>query len=162
MLPYSETEKMLRYSETSQKRRKYLRGKCEIKATSPLPPFKGGKAKSGWLFHPFDVIKSSAFRKEGGAFLLCYDFVFILENEMSTVTFDTLQFVQTLKESGFEEKQAEGMAKAFREAQDQSETATKNDLREVELRLTGELNLVKWMLGALLALAITNFAKQFL
>ena len=81
---------------------------------------------------------------------------------MSTVTFDTLQFVQTLKESGFEEKQAEGMAKAFREAQDQSETATKNDLREVELRLTGELNLVKWMLGALLALAITNFAKQFL
>jgi hypothetical protein len=81
---------------------------------------------------------------------------------MSAVTFDTLQFFHTLKESGFEEKQAEGMAKAFRDAQDQSETATKNDLREVELRLTGELNLVKWMLGALLALAITNFAKQFL
>ncbi len=81
---------------------------------------------------------------------------------MSTVTFDTLQFVQTLTESGFEQKQAEGMAKAFRDAQDQSETATKRDLKEVELRLTGELNLVKWMLGALLALAITNFAKQFL
>jgi hypothetical protein len=85
-----------------------------------------------------------------------------MENKMSTVTFDTLQFVQTLTESGFEQKQAEGMAKAFRDAQDQSETATKRDLKEVELRLTGELNLVKWMLGALLALAITNFAKQFL
>ena len=81
---------------------------------------------------------------------------------MSTVTFDTLQFVQTLTESGFEQKQAEGMAKALRNAQEETEAVTKGDLREVELRLTGELNLVKWMLGALLALAITNFAKQFL
>ena len=81
---------------------------------------------------------------------------------MSTVTFDTLQFVQTLTESGFEQKQAEWMAKALRNAQEETEAVTKGDLREVELRLTGELNLVKWMLGALLALAITNFAKQFL
>ena len=81
---------------------------------------------------------------------------------MSTVTFDTLQFVQTLTESGFEQKQAEGMAKALRKAQEEAEAVTKSDLKEVELRLTGELNLVKWMLGALLALAITNFAKQFL
>ncbi|MFI3123388.1 MAG: DUF1640 domain-containing protein [Methylococcales bacterium] len=81
---------------------------------------------------------------------------------MSTVTFDTLQFVQTLTESGFDQKQAEGMAKALRNAQEETEAVTKGDLKEVELRLTGELNLVKWMLGALLALAITNFAKQFL
>ena len=81
---------------------------------------------------------------------------------MSTVTFDTLQFVQTLTESGFDQKQAEGMAKALRNAQEEAEAVTKGDLKEVELRLTGELNLVKWMLGALLALAITNFAKQFL
>ncbi len=81
---------------------------------------------------------------------------------MSVVTFDTLQFVQTLTESGFEQKQAEGMAKALRNAQEETEAVTKGDLKEVELRLTGELNLVKWMLGALLALAITNFAKQFL
>lgn len=81
---------------------------------------------------------------------------------MSTVTFDTLQFVQTLTESGFDQKQAEGMAKALRKAQEEAEGVTKGDLKEVELHLTGELNLVKWMLGALLALAITNFAKQFL
>ncbi len=81
---------------------------------------------------------------------------------MSTVTFDTLQFVQTLTEAGFDQKQAEGMAKALRKAQEEAEGVTKGDLKEVELRLTGELNLVKWMLGALLALAITNFAKQFL
>jgi len=81
---------------------------------------------------------------------------------MSTVTFDTLLFVQTLTESGFEQKQAEGMAKALRNAQEETEAVTKADLKEVELRLTGELNLVKWMLGALLALAIMNFVKQFL
>ena len=79
---------------------------------------------------------------------------------MSIVTFDTLQFVHTLKEASFEEKQAKA-ASAFRNAQDQSETATKHDLKELELRLTGELNLVKWMLGAILGLAIANFVKQF-
>jgi hypothetical protein len=81
---------------------------------------------------------------------------------MSSVTFDTLQFVQTLKQAGFDEKQAEAVAAAFRNEQDQSETATKRDLKELELRLTGELTLVKWMLGAILGIAIANFAKQFL
>ncbi len=44
----------------------------------------------------------------------------------------------------------------------EAELATKNDLDKLEIRLTGELNLVKWMLGAILALAIANFVKQFL
>ena len=43
---------------------------------------------------------------------------------MSVVTFDTLQFVQTLTESGFEQKQAEGMAKALRNAQEETEAVT--------------------------------------
>ena len=88
---------------------------------------------------------------------------------MSSLTFDTLQFVQTLKQAGFDEKQAEAVAAAFRNAQDQSETVTKRDLKELELKiesrfelLKGEVNLVKWMLGAILGLAIANFAKQFL
>jgi hypothetical protein len=49
-----------------------------------------------------------------------------------------------------------------------TELATKNDLERIELRLVGQLNtvmgelaLVKWMLGVLLAIAIANFAKQF-
>ena len=49
---------------------------------------------------------------------------------MSSVTFDTLQFVQTLTEYGFDQKQAEGVAKALRNAQEESETATKRDLKE--------------------------------
>jgi hypothetical protein len=32
---------------------------------------------------------------------------------MATITFDTLKFVRKLRESGFEEKQAEGIAEAF-------------------------------------------------
>jgi hypothetical protein len=54
------------------------------------------------------------------------------------------------------------MAEAFKDASGEAELATKNDLDKLELRLTGELNLVKWMLGAILALAIANFVKQFL
>lgn len=34
---------------------------------------------------------------------------------MSTVTFDTLKLVKTLKESGFDEKQAEAIAAAYRD-----------------------------------------------
>ncbi len=56
---------------------------------------------------------------------------------MAAIMFDTLQFVQTLTESGFEQKQAEGMAKAFRNVQDETETVTKGDLKELELTLKG-------------------------
>jgi predicted transposase YdaD len=84
---------------------------------------------------------------------------------MAAVMFDTHKFVRKLQEAGFEEKQAEGIS----EAQDSADIATKRDLKELELKiesrfeqLKGEVNLVKWMLGAILGLAIANFAKQFL
>ena len=88
---------------------------------------------------------------------------------MAAVMFDTHKFVRKLKESGFEEKQAEGIADAFKEASGEAELVTKRDLKELEFKLEarfeqlkGELGLVKWMLGAILGLAIANFAKQFL
>jgi hypothetical protein len=37
---------------------------------------------------------------------------------MSHVTFNTLKFVETLKESGIEEKQAKGIATAYQNASD--------------------------------------------
>ena len=71
--------------------------------------------------------------------------------------------------ASFEEKQAEGISEALRDAQDNADIATKRDLKALELKiesrfeqLKGEVNLVKWMLGAILGLAIANFAKQFL
>ncbi|MEI6747002.1 MAG: coiled-coil domain-containing protein [Methylococcaceae bacterium] len=62
---------------------------------------------------------------------------------MAAIMFDTLQFVQTLTESGFEQKQAEGMAKAFRNVQDETETVTKGDLKELELTLKAEMQSIR-------------------
>ena len=88
---------------------------------------------------------------------------------MAAVLFDTHKFVRKLKESGFDEKQAEGIADAFKDASGESELVTTRDLKELEFKLEsrfeqikGEISLVKWMLGALLGLAITNFVKQFM
>lgn len=80
---------------------------------------------------------------------------------MATVTFDTHRFVQKLKEAGFDEKQAEGLSEAMRLAIDESELVTKKDLQIALAPISADLNLLKWMMGALIALAIANFAKQF-
>ena len=81
---------------------------------------------------------------------------------MSSVTFDTLQFVQTLTESGFDQKQAEGVAKALRNAQEESETATKRDLKELELVLKSEMQAMEYRmtikLGAMLGGSIALMA----
>jgi hypothetical protein len=58
---------------------------------------------------------------------------------MATVTFDTLKFVETLTSSGIPEEQAKALARAFSEAQESAQLATKADLRELELRLTLKL-----------------------
>ena len=80
---------------------------------------------------------------------------------MTTVTFDTHKFVQKLKEAGFDEKQAEGLTEAMRSAIDESELVTKKDLQIALAPISADLNLIKWMIGALIAVAIANFAKQY-
>lgn len=42
-----------------------------------------------------------------------------------------------------------------------SELVTKRDLQIELAPIRADMNLVKWMLGAVLATAIANFAKQF-
>ncbi len=51
---------------------------------------------------------------------------------------------------------------------DDSELVTRRDLREFELRLDsrfesvkGGLSMVKWMMGALIAIAVSNFSRWF-
>ena len=91
---------------------------------------------------------------------------------MATITFDTHKFIRRLKESGFTEEQAEGVADAFKDAQGEADLATKRDLKELELRLearidkldarvAGELTLIKWMLGILLGGVIALILKSF-
>ncbi len=81
---------------------------------------------------------------------------------MAAVMFDTHKFVRKLKESGFDEKQAEGIADAFKDASGEAELVTKKDLKIELAPIVADINLMKWMLGAILGLAITNFVKQFL
>jgi hypothetical protein len=85
----------------------------------------------------------------------------ILGRMMSAITFDTLKFVEKLESAGVNREQAkaeaEALVTALSEAMD-SQLATKGDIN----RLERELVVVKWMVGAVLGLAITSFAKQFL
>jgi hypothetical protein len=80
---------------------------------------------------------------------------------MAAVTFDTLKFVDKLEKAGVSREhakaEAEALVTALSEAMD-SQLATKGDIN----RLERELVVVKWMVGAVLGLAITSFAKQFL
>lgn len=39
--------------------------------------------------------------------------------------------------------------------------AIRIDIAKLDARLTGELVLVKWMVGVVIAIAVANFAKQF-
>ncbi|MCA1607233.1 MAG: CCDC90 family protein [Acidobacteria bacterium] len=67
---------------------------------------------------------------------------------MSTVTFDTLKFVERLKAAGVPEAQAKAMAEAQQEALSESvatQFATKADLAELKL------GMIKWMAGLALA-----------
>lgn len=73
---------------------------------------------------------------------------------MSTVTFDTLKFVKTLKESGFNEKQAEAIATAYKEASADQELVTKKDLQV-------ELAPIKVMLGVVLGGIVALIVKTF-
>jgi len=92
---------------------------------------------------------------------------------MSAITFDTLKFTKTLEKAGVPSTQAEAFAEAFKDASSDAEIATRKDIAlavaelKTEIRtenaaIRGEINLVKWMLGAVLVVALANFAKQFL
>ncbi|MGZ8916435.1 MAG: DUF1640 domain-containing protein [Methylobacter sp.] len=86
---------------------------------------------------------------------------------MSTVTFDTLKYVETLKEAGVPENQARAQSEALKEVLN-TEVATKHDIKELELKIDtrfekiqGEFTLVKWMIGFNLAMSVSILFKIF-
>lgn len=87
---------------------------------------------------------------------------------MATVSFDTHKFVRRLRDAGMPESQAEALAEAQRDAFAQTldaQLATKADVGRIELKLVehdGELKLIKWMLGLLLAGVLALVLKAFL
>lgn len=87
---------------------------------------------------------------------------------MGTITFDTLTFVERSGNAGVPRDQASAMAEAFKDASRAAEIATRGDIvlavAEIKTEIAnvrGEMALIRWMLGAVLAVAIANFAKQF-
>ena len=70
---------------------------------------------------------------------------------MPAIAFDTLKFVKRLRSAGFDGEKAEAL----------SDLATKQDIKELELRLTGEIKLLKWMMGLLLAGVLSLLIKAF-
>jgi len=86
---------------------------------------------------------------------------------MSSVTFDTLKYVETLKQAGVPDNQARAQSEALKEVLN-TEVATKHDLKELELKIDtrfekilGEFTLVKWMIGFNLAISVSILFKLF-
>ena len=82
---------------------------------------------------------------------------------MSTITFDTHELVSKLQQAGFDERQAEAVVRVVAAAQVELVTRDYLDLKlEREFApVRSELLVIKWMMGALIAIAVANFAKQF-
>jgi len=58
---------------------------------------------------------------------------------MNAITFDTLQFVQTLEDVGVDRQQATAIAQAVRDSHAAAELATKSDLREFKAEMKVEM-----------------------
>ncbi|HHW4681301.1 MAG TPA: DUF1640 domain-containing protein [Xylella taiwanensis] len=93
---------------------------------------------------------------------------------MALAAFDTLSFANQLKNAGVPPAHAEAQAEALAEVFEThlQQLATKADLRELELKLEskidkgfaevkGEMLLLKWMFGVLVAGVAALIAKAF-
>lgn len=80
---------------------------------------------------------------------------------MSTIAFDTLKFVKTLEASGFEAKQAEAIATAYRDASTEQELLTKKDLQLELAPIKTELQVLKWMTGLVMGGIFALVMKSF-
>jgi hypothetical protein len=76
---------------------------------------------------------------------------------MSTITFDTLEFTRKLRDAGFDEKQA--VERVIADVQGQ--LVTKTDLQIELAPIKADLLVIKRMMGGLIAIAVANVAKQF-
>jgi predicted phage-related endonuclease len=91
---------------------------------------------------------------------------------MATVTFDTLKFVETLKEAGVLETQAKDFSTAVRESHEAADVATKGDIsdlrheiKELETNLRHEIKELELRmtikLGSTVVIALGAFTVIF-
>jgi len=82
---------------------------------------------------------------------------------MPAIAFDTLKFVKRLRTQALMKKRQKPSLMPLKEWYEAglSDLATKQDIKELELRLTGEIKLLKWMMGFLLAGVLSLLIKAF-
>ncbi|MCD6294907.1 MAG: DUF1640 domain-containing protein [Deltaproteobacteria bacterium] len=86
---------------------------------------------------------------------------------MVTITFDTHAYIKKLKAVGVTEEQAEVQAETLAGLiSDQLPTKQDiellcRDMKEVEIKISGEINLIKWMMGFVLAGIAALILKSF-
>ncbi|OGS94416.1 MAG: DUF1640 domain-containing protein [Gallionellales bacterium RIFCSPLOWO2_02_FULL_57_47] len=80
---------------------------------------------------------------------------------MSAVSFDTLKFVKTLEASGIDNKQAEAIANAYRDASADQELVTKKDLQIELAPIKADMQIIKWMNGLMLGGIVALILKAF-
>ncbi len=68
---------------------------------------------------------------------------------MATVGFDTLKFVETLREAGVPEAQAKAMSHAMRDAHETAELVTRGDLREAATTIGADIQTLRAELRAI-------------
>jgi hypothetical protein len=78
---------------------------------------------------------------------------------MATITFDSLKLADRLKTAGFTPEQAEAVVRVIAEAQD--ELVTKKDLEIALAPLRSDVQLLKWMMGFVLAGVVGILLKLF-
>jgi hypothetical protein len=86
---------------------------------------------------------------------------------MTTITFDTLKFIQRLEDSGIPHQQAIAIVEAHKESLSdimEAQLATKLDVQDVKFKQVehdGQFTLIKWMLGILIAGVMSIIVKTF-
>ena len=78
---------------------------------------------------------------------------------MATITFDSLKLADRLKTAGFTSEQAEAIVRVIADAQD--ELVTKKDLEIALAPFKADVQLLKWMMGFVLAGVVGIFVKLF-
>lgn len=86
---------------------------------------------------------------------------------MTTITFDTLDLVNTLKKSGISQEQAESIVDAIAIAQ--NDLVTKRDLKDafrdfnetVMAPIKTDIAILKWMMGIVIAGILSLVLKAF-
>ena len=79
---------------------------------------------------------------------------------MTTAVFDTLKASRDLKAAGIDEAHAEAIVTAMAGGFEET-VATKSDLDKLEASVRGDIKLLKWMIGVVLACVGVPLLKSF-